>query len=66
MIGIEVRPVRRLLNEAADWWFFHSPARIPGLCNDRVPPRRIHEIEARLAAMEAVLDRMPIRPAGDL
>jgi hypothetical protein len=57
--------MRRLLNAIADWLYFRSPARIPGLCADRVSLRRIQDLEARMAAMEAVLDRIPIRRAGD-
>jgi hypothetical protein len=55
--------VRRLYNRVADWIFFHSPARIPTLMEHSVSPRRIEDIESRLAALEAVVDRLGVRQA---
>jgi hypothetical protein len=61
--------MRRLLNKLANWWYCHSPARIPELVERTevlVPLCRVREIETRLAAMEAQTDERRARELARL
>ncbi len=49
--------MRSLLNTIRDWLYSHSPGRIPELMEDTATVARVRDLESRLAAMEAVLDR---------